>query len=260
MIAVTRPVSASLADCQLTHVARTPLDVGRAREQHEHYEAALRQLGAEVVRVPAADDLPDAVFVEDVAIVLEDCALVATMGSPVRRRERDAVASVLARYVETVHAHGEGRFDGGDVLRIGRTLHVGVSARTDRAGFELVRDFAVRRGFDVNPVPVRGCLHLKTAATCIGEHTVLVDPAFVPPERFAGAQVLHVHAGEVGAANALRLGESLLVIEGAPRTAEMLARAGFQPRTLDISELEKAEAGLTCMSILIDARTGDTGA
>jgi dimethylargininase len=245
-IAFTRAVSSRLADCETTQAER--VDVARAVEQHAAYEAALTEAGFAVRRLAALDDYPDGVFVEDTALILGDHALILRPGAASRAGEAASTAAGLADAFE-VHRLAAGHVDGGDVLRIGGTLYVGVSTRTDEAGVRALGDAVAPLGYKVVAVPVAGGLHLKSAATCV--NGVLVhNPAWVSPDHFEGVAPLAVAPGEALGGNVLLAGEALLAAADSPRTAETLAARGFRVVTLDISEMRKADAALTCMSLI----------
>ncbi|WP_310468067.1 N(G),N(G)-dimethylarginine dimethylaminohydrolase [Sphingomonas sp.] len=252
--AFTRAVSPRLAECALTHLARTPIDPERAVAQHAAYEAALRDAGLTVTRLPELPGQPDGVFVEDTSVVIGDHVLVTRPGADSRLAEADSTAEGLAPHL-TVHRMAEGRLDGGDVLRIGRVLYVGLSSRTDAAGADALEAFAVPLGHSVVRVEPAQCLHLKTAVTFAGTDgagnpTLLVNPAWVDPTLFADVAPLAVD--EPAAANCLRVGEHLILPAGNPRAAEQLDKRGFKLVELDVSELQKAEAGVTCMSLIVE--------
>ena len=249
--AITRAPGASMARCELTFLSRETIDMERARTQHAAYRAALAAAGAEVVVLPALDDLPDSVFVEDTAIVLDSVAIVSMMGAESRRRETAAMAPVLRRY-RTVQALPEpATLDGGDVVRVGSTLYVGQTARTNRAAVEQLTKILGPAGYRVIGVPLTKCLHLKSACTAIGPHQVLINPDWVPADIFDGLQVLTVDPDEAFGGNALPVRDVVIVPASAPRTGERLACAGLQPVAVDISEFEKAEAAATCLSIIL---------
>lgn len=256
LIAMTRPVSASLGDCELTHLARSPIDVERAREQHAGYQRALESLGATIVTVPGAAELPDAVFIEDTALVLEEVAIIARPGAASRRAETGAVARALAGYRPVHQLTAPATLDGGDVLRVGRTLFVGLSARSNPEGVAQLRRLTDPLGYAVVPVEVRGCLHLKSAVSQIGEGELLINPAWVSPPAFGAAELVCVDPGEPGGANALRLGQRIIYPTHYPRTADRLAARGVTVLTVDSSELAKAEGGVTCCSLLFSADAG----
>jgi dimethylargininase len=251
-IALTRPVPDSLAACELTHVPRLPIDVRLARTEHDAYERLLASLGCEVERLPAAHDQPDSVFVEDAALVLDELAIVARPGAPSRRGETAGVATALASYRRLAFISAPGTLDGGDVLRLDRTLHVGVGGRTSDDGVRQLQDLAGPYGYDVQPMAVSGCLHLKSAVTAVAPGVVLANPAWVDVAQLDASRVLDVHPSEPAAANALWIGETIVCAAAYPRTAARLEAAGLRVRLVDVSELAKAEAGVTCCSVIVD--------
>ena len=253
LIAVTRPVSPSLGDCELTHLARVPLDVGAAIEQHRAYEMLLESLGATIVRAPAAPKFPDAVFIEDTAIVLDEVAVVTRPGARARRGEPDAVAEVLARYRRVVAMASPATMDGGDVIRVGRRLFVGRSSRTNHAGIEALGRLVAEYDYEVVPVEFAGCLHLKSAATAVADSVLLVNPTWVAASAFPGCDVIPVDPREPAGANALRVADVLVYASQFPRTRDVLEKCGLVVATLDYSELAKAEGAVTCCSLVLDA-------
>jgi len=202
-------------------------------------------------------DLPrhaDGVFVEDTAVVLGNLAILARPGAESRRHETETVEAVLRGLVKRiVKIRGPGTLDGGDVLRAGKTLYVGLSTRTNAEGIRQLTDCTVADGFTVRAVHLKGCLHLKTAVSMLGDGAVLANPAWVDLAPFSDYRVIRVAKGEPFAANSLRLGEELLYPAEHVLTAELLRAEGFAPILTPISELAKAEAGLTCLSLLLSA-------
>jgi dimethylargininase len=252
--AYTRAVSPLLGDCELTHLVREAIDVSEAIRQHDRYEAALAAGGLDVVHLAPLADMPDATFVEDTALILGEHAVVLVPGAPSRRNETQSVASALASDF-IVHHLAEGHVDGGDVLRIGRHLHVGRSGRSDDAGIKALGELAGRLGYEVFPASVRGCLHLKSAVTlagpdAAGKEILVHNPQMVDPRQFDSVEPLAVADGETWGANVVRAGSSLLVAADSPSTAELLRDRGFNVVELDISQMRKAEAALTCMSLI----------
>ena len=257
MKAFTRAVSPRLPDCALTHLDRTPIDVARAIAQHAAYEQALVNAGYEIVRLPELADDPDAVFVEDTALLLDGHAVITRPGIASRANETESTAAGLTGHFE-LHRIGSGFVDGGDVLRIGRTLYVGLSTRTDADGIRALAELVGPLGFQVAQAELRDCLHLKTGATYAGpDHSgtpvLLFSERSVDPSQFDGVEPMAVDEHEAPAANALRVADRLILPAGNPRTAERLRKRGFEVVEVDVSELQKAESGVTCMS-LIDER------
>lgn len=254
MIAVTRPVSDTLAECELTHRAREPIDVPRARAQHAAYERTLTSLGCTLVRVAAAPELPDAVFVEDAAVVLDTIAVVTRLGAPSRRSESEPVAAALAGYRTLSRMEAPATLDGGDVLRLGRTLFVGRSSRTNEAGIEQLRSMAATDGCRVVPVDFAGCLHLKSAATALHHDRVLVNPRYVPAAAFPGVQAVCVDEREPDAANALRVADTIVFPSEFPWTRDRIEACGMRVVVTECGELAKAEGAVTCCSLVFEAR------
>ena len=254
LVALTRPVSSAFADCELTHLERVPINLQRARAQHAAYVSALRDRGCRVVTLPGADDLPDSVFVEDTAIVLDEIAILTRPGAPSRRAEVATVAAELARHRPVTRMQPPATLDGGDVLRIGRTLFVGASGRTRSDGIAALRTAAEPFGYRVVPVAFTGCLHLKTAATAIAADRLLVNPQWVDTSAFGNVQRIEIAAHEPFAGNALLIGDHVICAAAFPATCERLVSAGIAVHTVDVSELAKAEGGVTCCSIIFEDR------
>lgn len=253
LIALTRPVSPSLARCELTHVARQPIDVARAAVQHAAYEECLRALGCEVRPLPAAAEQPDAVFVEDTAVVLDEVAVITRPGAPSRRSEVDAVAHALAAFRPLQYVGAPGTVDGGDVLVVERTLFVGLSTRTNAEGVSQLARVVEPHGYTVRTLAVSSCLHLKSAATSAAPGTVLLNPGWVDAGAFAAFERIDVDAAEPLGANVVDAGAALVQAAAFPRTRERLERHGLRVRTVEMDELAKAEGAVTCCSLLFAA-------
>jgi len=254
LIAVTRGVSARIAACELTHLNRNAIDLALARAQHRAYEDALAQLGCRVESLQALDELPDSVFVEDVAVVLDEIAVIARPGAESRRPEAALIAPVLSNYRRVTFIQSPGTLDGGDVLRIGRRLFVGQSGRSNESGIEQLRAVAWPYGYTVTAVPVRGCLHLKSAITEVAPGVVLVNPAWVDPTVFGHVTAIEVDPGEPYGANGLLAGTSLVYPDSFPATRRRLEDAGVDVLPVDVSELQKAEGAITCCSLVFSAQ------
>ena len=248
--AITREVSSSFNDCELSFHDRQRIDVLRATAQHHAYRECLRELGARIVSLPAEPGLPDAVFVEDTAVVLDEIAVIAHMGAASRRPEVPGVAEMLARYRPLKFLTAPATLDGGDVMRIGRSLFVGLSRRTNRAGVEQLTDFVRPHGYDVEPVNVTGCLHLKSACSFVGDDTILVNRSWIDVDPLRRFELLDVPEEEPAAANVLVLNGTILMPHSFPKTSARLKERGLRVRTVDVSELQKAEAGVTCCSVI----------
>jgi dimethylargininase len=236
--------------CELTYLDRCEIDVPRAIEQHAAYVRCLRELGLQVTELPAHPELPDCVFVEDPAVVVDQVAVIARMGAESRRPESEAMAAALAPYRTLVRMTAPATLDGGDVFRVGRTLFAGLSQRTNAAGIAQLSDAVGPAGYDVRPVEAPGCLHLKSGACWVGGRTLLVNREWVDTAAFAGFDLIDVE--EPWAADVLRVGGVVLMPDGFPKTRARLERSGVAVRAVDVSELRKAEAGVTCMSVIFE--------
>ncbi len=250
-VAITRAVSDAINSCELTHLAREPIDLDRARAQHRAYEHALEAAGCDIVRAAPAPQLPDAVFVEDIAIVLDEVAIITRPGAVSRHEETTGVALVLREYRNLRFIFEPGTIDGGDVVVAGRQVFIGRSSRTNGAGIEQARGILYPFGYTVTEVEVRGCLHLKSAATTLSGNQLLVNPAWIPAGAFNSLELLEIDPREPQAANILRAGDHYIYSSAFPRTADVLRRSGLQLDSVDMRELAKAEGAVTCCSILV---------
>jgi dimethylargininase len=253
LTALTRDVSSTLGDCELQELDRQPIDLARAIQQHAVYERCLEELGARVLSLPADARFPDGVFVEDPAIALDEIAIMTRMGAESRRGEGESIAEALARFRPLKWIEAPATLEGGDVMRVDKTLYVGLSRRTNSEGIRQLRDLVTPFGYAVIPVPVRGCLHLKSACCFLGDQTILVNRGWLDASMFDALRILDVPPEEPRSANVLRVGETLILPDAFPETQELLEDGGFRLRTIDVSELAKAEGGVTCTCILFDA-------
>ncbi len=251
-IAVTRGVSPAINRCELTHLARSPIDYDVARAQHAAYERCLADAGCVLQRIDASADLPDSVFVEDAAVVVDELAIVTRPGAASRRPEADDVAGVLARYRTLRRIDAPATLDGGDVLVAGRRVFIGRSGRTSAEGIDQMRRLLERHGYTVEGVDVSGCLHLKSAATLVRDGLVLVNPAWVDPAVFRPLAVVEVEPEEAYGANALRIGRDVIYGSGCPRTRARIEARGVRVTEVETGELAKAEGAVTCCSLVFE--------
>jgi dimethylargininase len=197
--------------------------------------------------------MPDSMFVEDPVVVLDEIAVISRMGAASRSGEGKSLAAVLAQYRPLHHLTEPATLEGGDVIRIGRDLFIGLSTRTNQVGIDQLRALIEPLGYRVHPVEVRGCLHLKSAACSIGGNAILANPAWCETTAFQDFRIIPVPESEPGAANVLRIGDTILMPSCFPNTQQLLRREGLALRTIDISELMKAEAAITCSSVIFEA-------
>jgi dimethylargininase len=247
--ALVRRPSPRLGDGIVTHIDRRPVDAALAARQHDAYVAALQSAGWQVRWLPAADDLPDAVFVEDTVVVCDDLAVLGSPGAPARRPEIASMERMVTELgLETARIEGEGTLDGGDVLQVGSTVYAGRSGRTNEDAICQLTRLLASRGRRVVPVALHGCLHLKSAMTALPDGSLTGIPEFVDTSVLPYLGVAREPAG----AHVVVLGEKqLLVAASAPRTAEQLGAEGYEVSVVDISEFEKLEGCVTCLSVLI---------
>jgi dimethylargininase len=253
LAAITRAVSPALANCELLFVPRQPIDLAKAQAQHRAYEALLERLGAHVISLPAEPSLPDSMFVEDPAIVLDELAVIMPLGTESRRPEAASLARALAKFRKLEYVRVPGTMEGGDILRVGRKIFVGLSSRTNAEGVRQLEAILKPQGYEVIAVRVSGCLHLKSAVTFVDRNTLLANRGWIDAEPLAGFEWIDVAPEEPHAANALAVGGTVIFPASFPRTRARLESRGFQVIALDISELQKAESGLTCSSLLFEA-------
>jgi len=250
-VAITRAVSPSVAACELTHLERAPIDVDRARAQHRAYEQALVAAGGRVQQLETSAEMPDSMFVEDIAVVFPELAVVARPGAESRRGEVAAVAAALAPFRPLHEIQAPGTIDGGDVLVVGRRVFVGVSTRTNEAAIAQLRQVLGPRGYTICATRVTGCLHLKSAVTALDDSALLVNREWIEPAAFGGFTLVDVDPGEPSAANALRLADRIIFPSAFPRTARRIEARGLRVVTVDADELAKAEGAVTCCSVII---------
>jgi len=248
--ALVRRPGPLLADGIVTHQEPVPVDLELATRQWEAYVEALREAGWEIVEVAPADGCPDAVFVEDAVVVFDDLAVVTRPGAPSRAAEvAGAEAAAAAQGLEIARIEPPATFDGGDVLKVGRTVYVGETARTSSDGIEQLRTILARRGWDVVGVPVRSVLHLKSAVTALPDGTIVGHPDHVDePGAFAPFLAVPEPAGS----HVVHIGErTLLMAADAPQTAAIYRDMGYDVVEVDISEYEKLDGCVTCLSVRI---------
>ena len=252
LVAIIRAVSPKIGQCELTHLQRQAIDANLAKAQHGQYEACLAGLGCELHRLPAEPDLPDSVFVEDTAVVLDELAIITRPGATSRRPETESVARALEPFRPLAFIQPPGTLDGGDLLRVGPVLYIGLSGRSNQAGVRQMRDLVEPFGYRVEGVPVAGCLHLKSAVTQVAEDALLINREWVDGQIFRALKLIDVDPVEPMGANALLVGSVAVYPSAYPRTRRRLEKAGVAVQTVDVSELAKAEGAVTCCSLIFN--------
>jgi dimethylargininase len=250
LTAITRAVSPAIVNCELSFIDRKPIDLGTAQQQHHAYEELLGKLGARVISLPAEPDLPDSMFVEDPAVVLDELAVILPLGTETRRREAPSLAQELAKFRKLECVSLPGTLEGGDILRIGRKLFVGLTRRSNAEGIRQLAAILAPHNYEVIAVPVTGCLHLKSAVTYLGRNTLLSNRAWFDTIPLAGYEWIDVDPAEPHAANALAFAGAIIFPASFPRTRARIEARGFHVTSIDVSELQKAESGLTCSSLI----------
>jgi dimethylargininase len=253
LTAITRSVSSALVDCELSFIPRRPIDLQKARTLHHAYEQLLGKLGARVISLPEELELPDSMFVEDPAIVVDEVAVICPLGTETRRKEAPSLAAALGKFRKLAFVKLPGTLEGGDVLRVGKKVFVGITARSNPEGIRQLAVILSAYGYDVTAVPVTGCLHLKSAVTYLGRNTMLANREWFDWRRIEGFERLDVVPAEPHSANALAIGDTVIFPASFPNTKALIEAKGFHVESLDISELQKAESGLTCSSLIFEA-------
>jgi dimethylargininase len=252
MIALTHVVSPNIDQCELSFLERSPINYKRAVEQHEHYCELLRDCGLEVIELSMNRSFPDSTFIEDTAVVFDELAIMASMGVESRRREVPGVESVLGHYRDIQHIKLPATLEGGDVLLLKKKIFVGISPRTNIAGFEAIKEILQAFGYQAIPLAVNGCLHLKSACAAVDDETLLVNPRWIDLQPLTDFRIIPVPADEPAAVNSLRIDSTICMHSGYQKTIDLLLNLRFSVKLADISELLKAEAGITCSSIVFD--------
>lgn len=258
-LALTHEVSERITECEVNFREPEPIDVPLARQQHANYCQWLTEAGCEVIKLDINADFPDSVFVEDNAVVVDEVAVITPMGVASRRGEVVRMAPVLAQYRPVTRLVDVGgplaTLEGGDVLQVGNKLWVGLSSRTNEAGAEALKQILAPHGYEVIAVPLKGTLHLKSDLGSLDPETLIINRDSIPMEYFKGFNLIDVAPEEPHGANVLRIGDRIAIYSGYTRTVEILQKAGYDPTPIDVSELIKADSGMTCSSIVFNKLT-----
>jgi dimethylargininase len=250
LTAITRELNADLGNCELTHLPRTEIDTGLAQRQHQRYRSVLASLGCNMESVPTTPGLADSVFIEDTALVLDDVAVLCRPGAASRRREVAGVESVLQDYRPLVSIKPPGTLDGGDLLLVGKVIYAGLSSRSNQEGIDQLRKAVLDYGYNVKPLEVTGCLHLKSAVSLVAPGTLLINPEWIDQSVFGDFEIIRIDPKEPHAANALLVASNLIYPNSFPCTMERLRLHEIDVIAIDVSELQKAEGGVTCCSLV----------
>jgi dimethylargininase len=250
LTAVTRDINSAMGNCELTFLPRSDIDVGHARQQHQQYQSVLSEMGCAVLAVPTEPGLPDSVFIEDTALVLDEVAVLCRPGAESRRAEVAGVESVLRQFRDLVSIQAPGTLDGGDLLVVGKIIYAGLSTRSNKSGIEQLQRIVADYGFSVISVETTECLHLKSAVSEVAPGLLLMNPEWIERGLFKEYELLDVDKDEAHGANALLIGRDLIYPTSFPRTADKLIARGIDVTLVDLSELQKAEGAVTCCSLI----------
>jgi dimethylargininase len=252
--AITRAVSPRFDECEITHIERTRIDPERARLQHRGYVDALRNLGCELIELPAERDLPDSVFVEDAAVILPEVAVITRPGADSRKPETESIFQALTPLIPLVRVREPATVDGGDVLVLGKRIYVGLSTRSNQHAIDLLNELLSPYGYTVSGIRLQDCLHLKSAVTRVDDQTLLINRNWVDGGHFSGYELIETDPSEPSAANCLPIGDSIIFPTAFPRTRARLEARGYRIVPVEVSELAKAEGAVTCCSLIIGER------
>jgi len=253
LIAVTHLPSPRLQHGERTYIGDAAVDYAVALRQHTQYCDALRSCGADIITLDVNRAMPDCVFVEDTAIVLDEIAVMMSMGAESRRGEPAGIEPTLRRFRAIEHVRLPATIDGGDVVRAGRMLYVGASPRTNAAGIDALRDIVRRHDYEVIAVPVTGCLHLKTACSALPDGRFLVNREWIDVSPLPSGALVDVPVAEPWAGDVLVIGDSIIASDAFPDTARLLQGRGFGVTQVAVSEFAKVEGGVTCLSLVFNA-------
>ncbi len=245
--ALVREPGDSYGRCISSHPLRHTVDLRLAREQHRNYCRVLRELGLEVLHLPREDLLPDSCFVEDNAVIHGGKALICRMARESRRGEEAAVEEFLRGYLRVRRATAPATVEGGDVIHLEDRLICGVTERTNMEGVAQMGEWL---GVPVDTIVDPGIVHLKSYITYLGEGVMIATGRYAHHPTLEGFGLLLVPDEEAYAANTLTIGETVLMPEGCPRSQGLVREAGFEVLTLPMTEFEKCEGALTCLSLL----------
>lgn len=250
MTAITRDVNDSMGNCELTFLPRVRINIGLASQQHQHYQSVLSSLGCEIVTMPTEPGLADSVFIEDTAMILAEIAVLCRPGAVSRRAEVAAVGHLLQQYRTVASIQPPGTLDGGDLLCVGKVIYAGLSTRSNQSGIEQLRSIVADYGYSVKTIETTKCLHLKSAVTEVAPGLLLINPDWISRSAFGNCELIDVDKEEAHAANALLVARSVIYPSSFPRTMEKLVKRNINVTAVDVSELQKAEGGVTCCNLI----------
>jgi dimethylargininase len=251
MLAITHLPSPKMEHGERTFIGRDPIDFQLALRQHAEYHRLLLLCGASVQTLVVNSHLADCAFIEDTAVVLDEVAILCSMGTPSRLAEPMPIHAELGKHRRAIPIEPPATLEGGDVLRVGKTLLVGRSSRTNSAGIEALDAITRPLGYRVVAIPVHACLHLKTACCALPDGRLLVNPSWIDLKPLTDFKQIEVPPDEPFGANILLVQDHIIIEATNARTTALIREFGFQVHPINLSEFAKAEAGVTCLSLLI---------
>jgi len=249
--AIVRDVSDTFQECVTSFHTKVQIDVALAKRQHRHYCNILSSLGLKLISIEADDILPDCCFTEDTAIVIDDLSIITYPGTPSRVRETIEIEKILSPLKTIVHINEPGTIEGGDVLKIGKKIYIGSSSRTNEEGIRQVALVVEPKGYQVIPVKIKNTLHLKSVCTYMGRGCILLAEGYLDDTIFSEYDKVIVPKEEEYCANCLVVQGNVLIPKGFPKTKQLIENKGFPIIEIEMSEIEKAEGALTCLSVII---------
>jgi len=250
-LAITRAISPRFNECEITHIDRTPIDLDIARAQHSQYVDKLKLLGCDVVELPAEADLPDSVFVEDVAFILPHAAIITRPGADSRKPETESIIQALSPHIKLLHIREPATLDGGDVLVMGKKIFIGISTRSNQNAIDQLNEILRDDGYTVIGIQLHDCLHLKSAVTRVDDETLLINKDWVDLHHFKQYELIEIDPLEPHAANCLPIGNAIIYPTSFPKTSAKLTAGGYKIVSVEVDELAKAEGAVTCCSLIL---------
>lgn len=248
--AIVRDVPESFNRCVSNSNTYDDIDTELAKLQHQQYCKTLSLLGINLIRLDTDDSLPDCCFTEDTAVIIDDLAIITSPGIESRVAETIALEKTLALYKGIFRISQPGTIEGGDVLRIERTLYIGISSRTNSEGIRQMAAILEPRGYCIVPVEIRNTLHLKSVCTYLGNGLIIVAEGYFDLNIFSGFEKIIVPEEEAYCANCLSVNRRVIIPKGFPKTKELLEEKGLLVIELEMSEFRKADGALTCLSVI----------
>ena len=250
-LAITRAISPRFNECEITHIDRTPINLDIARAQHSQYVEKLKQLGCDVLELPAEADLPDSVFVEDTAFILPQAAVITRPGADSRKPETESITQALSPHTKLLHIREPATLDGGDVLVVGKKIFIGISTRSNQNAIDQLNKLLGDDGYTVSGVQLHDCLHLKSAVTRVDDKTLLINKDWVDTHHFEQYKLIEIDPSEPHAANCLPIGDAIIYPTSFPKTSAKLTAHGYKIISVEVDELAKAEGAVTCCSLIL---------